>query len=153
MRRVLLHVVPLVSVVALAGIQAVRPARTNPITPSNADLRAHVRLPPEVSGILARGCGDCHSNRTRWPWYSQVAPVSWFVIDHVNHGRRHLNFSEWSTYDGDRRDTLLEGICEETSAGRMPMPSYLLIHRDARLASSDVQRLCDWARAARDRSP
>jgi hypothetical protein len=82
-----------------------------------------------------------------------VAPVSWFVIDHVNHGRRHLNFSEWSKYDGDRRATLLEGICEETSAGRMPMPSYLLMHRDARLASPDVQRLCDWSRSARDRSP
>jgi len=66
-----------------------------------------VTVDPQVAGILDRACADCHSNKTRWPWYSHVAPVSWFVIDHVNHGRSHLNFSEWGRYDAfEQRDLL-----------------------------------------------
>src|SRR5215216_3654983 len=75
-----------------------RPAKTNPVSDPSAALEAHVQIDPKVGAILKRSCYDCHSNNTRWPWYSNVAPVSWFVIDHVNEGRRDLNFSEWGTY-------------------------------------------------------
>ena len=79
----------------LLTIQFIRPAKTNPPIVRERTLEAAVAVPPEVEAILARSCNDCHSNGTEWPWYSNVAPVSFFVINHVNEGRRHLNFSEW----------------------------------------------------------
>src|SRR5215217_7072163 len=81
-----------------AALQFVRPARTNPPAEEARAIGAHLNVTPEVAGILDRSCNDCHSNLTRWPWYSNVAPVSWFVIDHVNVGRKEMNFSEWAQY-------------------------------------------------------
>ena len=83
-------------------------------------------MPPEVAGVLNRSCMDCHSNRTDWPWYSNVAPASWFVVDHVNHGRRHLNFSRWGQYTRRDRLSLLNQICATTKGGSMPLGSYTL---------------------------
>jgi hypothetical protein len=136
--------------VAFLGIQFIRPARTNaPIEPGRT-LYAQVAVPLEARQVLERSCVDCHSQQTRWPWYSGVAPVSWFVIDHVKHGREHFDFSEWASYDANKADDLLEEICEETSKGKMPLPSYLLMHRGARLAPQDVRALCEWSKAARE---
>ena len=128
-----------------AGVQFVRPERLNPPVAAGQSLEEHARVPPEVAGLLQRSCMDCHSNRTDWPWYSNVAPVSWFVIDHVNHGRRHLNFSKWGEYEQRRADHLLHDICTTAKSGFMPLDSYTLVHRSARLAPADVKRLCDWA--------
>jgi hypothetical protein len=134
--------------VAFVGAQAVRPARTNPPSQPSASLLR--KAPPDVASILQRGCRDCHSNDTRWPWYSNVAPMSWFVIDHTNQGREHFNISEWSSYSDDDQDKLLGSICSLTRRGRMPLPSYLLIHRDARLSTADVAALCSWSDKMRD---
>lgn len=79
----------------LVVAQFIRPARTNPVSAPGHALEDVVAVPPAVEAVLTRSCGDCHSDRTRWPWYSQVAPVSWFVINHVQEGRRHMNLSEW----------------------------------------------------------
>jgi hypothetical protein len=144
MRRFLKYVA-IFFVVALAGAQAVRPGRTNPPVDEARTLERMNAIPPAAGQVLERACRDCHSNRTEWPWYSNVAPVSWFVIDHVNHGRSHLNFSEWSSYQPDRRRELLEGICKETRNGAMPLPSYTWIHWNARLSQSDVDALCTLA--------
>jgi len=134
--------------VAFVGAQAVRPARTNP--PSHPTASLLPKVPAQVSGILTRACSDCHSNDTRWPWYSNVAPMSWMVIDHVNHGRDHFNFSEWTTYSEDDQDKLLGSICSLSKKGRMPLPSYLLIHRDATLSDGDIAALCAWSEKMRD---
>ena len=111
----------------------------------------HAPVPPEVAGVLERSCMDCHSNRTDWPWYSHVAPASWFVADHVNHGRRHLNFSRWGEYGRRDRLELLDGICATTKGGSMPLGSYTLVHRGARLSHRDWQTLCVWAGEEQDR--
>jgi hypothetical protein len=134
-----------------AGAQFVRPARSNPPEVAGRSLEAHARLTPEVKTVLRRSCMDCHSNRTEWPWYSQVAPASWLVVDHVNHGRRHLNFSDWSSYDREEAGRVLKSICKEAQGGTMPMPSYTLVHRDARLSGNDVKTLCDWAASESER--
>ncbi|MET0647908.1 MAG: heme-binding domain-containing protein [Pyrinomonadaceae bacterium] len=128
-----------------AGAQLVRPERVNPPASAGQSLAEHARVPPEVVGVLERSCMDCHSNRTDWPWYSNVAPASWFVVDHVNDGRRHLNFSKWGEYERRRADNLLDDICKTARGGSMPLDSYTLLHRSARLAPADVKRLCDWA--------
>ena len=125
--------------------QFIGPAKTNPsIEPSHA-LEAHMQLDPKLTAILDRSCIDCHSNKTRWPWYSNVAPVSWFVIDHVNHGRSHLNFSEWGTYDTRRQRELLNQSCAEVKGGAMPLSSYTPLHPGSKLTMQDVGVICDWA--------
>ena len=142
------RILQLVSAAIIAGIvviQFVGPARSNPIAPESQSVGVQLQVPPEASSILERSCTDCHSNNTRWPWYSRVAPVSWFVIDHVNHGRSHLNFSEWGRYTQRERDDLLHSICKEVKYGTMPLQSYLRIHTDAKLNAGDVKILCELA--------
>ena len=134
-----------------AAVQLVRPARVNPPVVAGHSFEERVALTPQVSEVLNRSCMDCHSNRTDWPWYSNVAPVSWFVIDHVNHGRSHLNFSEWASYDREEAGQLLDAICAFSKGGRIALYSYTLIHRDARLSPADVKTLCDWSRGEQRR--
>jgi hypothetical protein len=139
------RIIVVFGVLALAGIQAIRPARTNPSSNPADALTSHIRVPSDAAAILDRSCRDCHSNDTRWPWYSRVAPASWLVIDHVNHGRSHFNLSDWGTYDRQRQAELLKNSCELARKASMPMPSYLLAHRGARLSAADVDTLCTWA--------
>jgi len=143
------------TIVALAllllGSQVVRPAKTNPEIDQSRTLQSHAQMSSEVAAILKRGCGDCHSNETTWPWYSEVAPVSWFMIDHVNHGRRHLNFSDWTRYDGQEADELLGDIAKTVRAGAMPLSSYTLLHPEARLTQAERNAIIDWAQAERTR--
>jgi hypothetical protein len=137
----------LVVLVVFIGLQFVRPARTNPAVDPSQTIHARLQVPPQVATILDRSCQDCHSNTTRWPWYSNVAPVSWFVIDHVNHGRTHLNLSEWGTLDKGQSVKKLEEMCEEVQDGVMPLESYTRIHWSAKLAREDTKTLCDWTAA------
>jgi heme-binding protein len=139
-------------VVGLLGLvvvaQFIRPDHTNP--PVNAAHSLLTKAPADVRGILDRSCRDCHSNETRWPLYSQVAPMSWLVAGHVRDGRERFNYSEWTRYDSDEQDKLLGGVCSLAKRGRMPLGSYLLIHRAARLSSVDVTALCAWSEKTRD---
>ena len=130
-------------VVVAVGIQAVRPARTNPPVVPSQTIYAQMHVPADVRAILERSCRDCHSNETRWPWYSNVAPVSWLVVDDVNHGRSHLNFSEWAGYDEERSRELLGDIAKEVKMGEMPLRSYLMMHGDAKLGE-DAGKLISW---------
>lgn len=141
----------LLVVVVFVGLQFVRPARTNPAVDQSQTIYARLQVNPQVAAILDRSCQDCHSNTTRWPWYSNVAPVSWFVIDHVNHGRSHMNLSEWGSLDNRQAGKKLEEMCEEVEDGAMPLQSYTNIHWSAKLSPGDVKTLCDWTAAERAR--
>lgn len=145
----ILQILFIVTIVAIVVMQFVGPARSNPIAPASQAVEAHLQVTPQVGSILTRSCGDCHSNNTRWPWYSRVAPVSWFVIDHVNEGREHLNFSEWGRYNSRDREDMLEHLCKEVKSGGMPLTSYTRLHGDAKLSPGDVKTLCDWANSQR----
>lgn len=134
--------------VLLIAAQAIRPDRSNPPSVAGASLMTHAT--PEVAAILNRACRDCHSNETRWPWYTNVAPTSWFVANHVNHAREHFNYSQWTAIDADEQDQLLGGMCSLAERGRMPLPSYLIVHREAKLSPADVKTLCAWTEKMRD---
>jgi len=138
----------IVFVVVFAGMQVVQPDRTNPpVNPAHSLLS---KATPEVRAILSRSCRDCHTNETQWPLYSYVAPMSWIMAGHVHDGRERLNLSEWTSYDEDEQDKFLGGLCSQPKRGRMPLPSYLIIHRAATLAPSDVTTLCAWSEKMRD---
>jgi len=127
------------------------PAKTNPAVDQAQTLQARTQVSPEVASILDRSCGDCHSNNTRWPWYSNVAPVSWFVINHVDEGRADMNFSEWGQYDARHQAGQLQQICREVKKGAMPLSSYTPLHPGTKLTPEDVKALCDWTNEARTR--
>lgn len=91
---------------------------------------------PETKSLVRRACFDCHSNQTTWPWYSNVAPVSWLVQRDVNGGRRHLNFSEWDRPQRHARD-----VAAEVQGGDMPPWFYLPMHPAARLSDAEKQAL------------
>jgi Haem-binding domain len=124
--------------------QLIRPVKTNPVSDPSLALESHLTVDARVSAILDRSCADCHSNRTRWPWYTNVAPVSWFVINHVNDGRRDLNFSEWGRYDRNRQRRKLDEMCELVREGAMPLGSYTPLHPGSSLTDQDIKTLCDW---------
>ena len=128
-----------------------RPAKTNPAFDQSMAIEAHTQLDPQISGILDRSCNDCHSNKTRWPWYANVAPMSWFVIDHVNHGREHMNLSEWGKYGSDERKALLNDFCPLVTENAMPLSSYTPLHPGSKLSDEDKKRVCEWAAAERAR--
>jgi hypothetical protein len=142
--------VGVVFVVAFVGIQFVRPDMTNPQEDESLFYANHVRVPPEIAQILERSCFDCHSQRTVWPWYSQVAPISWFLAKDVANGRKHLNFSRWGAYAKVRQMTALNDIVDEVSSNGMPLPNYLTLHSEARLDSTDRAKIIAWAESEKE---
>ena len=117
-----------------------------PANRSNPPVESEIPAPPRVKNILQRACYDCHSNETRWPWYSAIAPMSWLVIYDVDEAREHMNFSTWNQYDDDERRDHLEEASEEVEDGNMPLWYYLPLHPDARLASEARETLHSWIR-------
>lgn len=94
---------------------------------------------------LRKSCFDCHSNQVNLPWYSKVAPSSWLLAGHIKEGRSYLNFSEWASYSSREKIGLLDDIRDEVSTGKMPLKSYLLVHREARLDSAQISSILKWA--------
>ena len=136
-------------VAALVVAQFIPLEKTNPAFDPAGTLWATSSAPPQITAIFQRSCQDCHSNLTKWPWYSHVAPVSWVVVSDVNGGRRHMNVDEWSSYSLEKRQGRLTKICEELKSGDMPDSKYLLIHRSAKLTDQERTALCNWAEATR----
>lgn len=130
-------------------IQAHRPERANPPVAAARTIEASLEVPSEVRALLNRSCTDCHSHRTAWPWYSQVAPVSWILASHVSEGRKHLNFSDWP--GSHKPQALLEEICEEVEQGGMPLAGYALLHPSAKLSPAERGVICTWSKSAAPR--
>ena len=129
---------------AFAGIQFIRPNRTNPPVNQQLTLESQTEVPADVSAVLKRSCNDCHSNETIYPWYSNIAPISWEVVEHIELGRAELNFSEWGNYKIDQKLRRLDEMCEEIESGEMPHDQYLWIHWDAVLSDEEKRKVCEW---------
>ena len=131
----------IVFVVVFAAAQLVRPERANPSTDASRAIEANVHSASGLVPILNRSCGDCHSNATVWPWYSQVAPLSWLMSYAVREGRRAVNFSDWGAYSPAQQEMLLALSCQDVSDGKMP-GSYALLRPETRLSAQDVATIC-----------
>lgn len=138
MKRFIFRTVLILLVLTFIGIQYIEVERTNPVVKKDLDA------PIQIKRILKNSCYDCHSNETKWPWYSKVAPVSWLIIDDVNEGRKHLNFSEWESLYSRKRDDLKKNIWEEISADEMPLGNYLYLHPGAALDFTQKNILKKW---------
>jgi Haem-binding domain len=140
----ILKIIAIAVFIGFVAIQFIRPEKINPEIEQKNTLNASTNVPENVRLIFKRSCNDCHSHETVFPFYSNIAPISWKVVEHINDGRKHLNFSIWNTYEANKKKRKLEEICEEMQSGEMPMSEYTLIHRDAILSAEDIKIVCDW---------
>jgi Haem-binding domain len=106
-------------------------------------------VPADVKSILEKACNDCHSNNTRYPWYSNIQPVDWWLTNHINNGKKHLNLDEFTSLNLSRQYNKLGGIADEVKEGGMPLNSYTWIHKDAILTEAEKTTLINWAYAIR----
>lgn len=138
--------------VVFVGLQFHRPARNLGEAEGPDSLVRHHDVPAAIRTVLARSCYDCHSNRTRYPWYAEVQPVRWWLDSHIADGKRHLNLSEFARYSPKRQAEKLDEIVDTVAIAKsMPLPSYLLVHRDAILTPAEINAVADWAEDLRDR--
>jgi hypothetical protein len=135
----------------IIAAQFFRPDRTNPKSDPAVSVSNYKGIPTEVVSKLKEVCFDCHSNETRWPWYSYVTPVNYFVASDVSEGRRHLNFSEWGNYSPGRIKSILDNVYDQVYSHEMPLTQYTWMHPHARLSEADVKMICDWASSEEDR--
>lgn len=135
--------------VILIVMQAFRPAK-NTSNDTSKDISKTYAVPENVKVILAKACNDCHTNSTRYPWYAEVQPVSWWLNDHIKEGKRKFNLNEFDGYRIARQYKKMEECMEQLKEGEMPLPSYTLIHKDAILTDTEKQTLLNWCEVVRD---
>ena len=134
-------------VAVLIVIQFVGPSRPDVRSDNPEDLLVTSNVDEDVATLLRTACYDCHSMETNFPWYASVAPVSWRVYGHINHGRDELNFSEWASLKRSRKVRKLRDLGETVGEGDMPLKDYLLMHSEARLSDEQRDLLVEWADA------
>lgn len=131
--------IAIVLVLLFLFIQSFRIDKTTQPVDTSKDFIAFTSANAEVTNTIKIACYDCHSNQPSYPWYTNVAPFSWWVKHHINEGSHHLNFSEWGTYSEKRKNHKLEECIEMIEEGEMPIDSYTWMHKEAKL--TDAQRL------------
>ncbi len=136
MKKLLLWII--IPLIAIQFIRLDVPATLT--TVANQELVAS----DEVIQILKRSCYDCHSNHVNYPWYSHIAPMSWFTQSHVEKGRAILNFSTWNSYSDEEKIKLLDKTPKAIKI-RMPLPTYLWLHKEAELSNEDRKTVTKWA--------
>ena len=119
-----------------------------PIERSNPAEQGKAPAPAEVQVLLQRACYDCHSNETRWPWYSHVAPISFLLSHDVKEGRHEVNFSVWDQYNEQRKTRKRKEIVEQVQSGEMPQWYYILLHPAAKLSEAERQAIIGWAKGS-----
>jgi hypothetical protein len=135
----------IILLVILLLIQFIRPERN--ILPGSqpGSIMAIYPASAQVQGILEKACYDCHSNNTRYPWYTNIQPVGWWLQHHINEGKGGLNFDEFRTYSTRKQAKKLEETVGLVKKGIMPLNSYTWIHKDAILSTQEKEALCAWA--------
>jgi hypothetical protein len=141
MKKKILWILLLILVI----IQFIRPGKNQSTKITANDLSRQFAIPENVQGILKKACNDCHSNYTRYPWYSNIQPVGWWLQHHVNEGKDAMNFSEYLSYKPKDQHHVMEELMDEVKEGHMPLDSYLWIHKDAKLSKEEKETLLIWA--------
>lgn len=137
--------------VLLVAIQFVRPAKNNGAAEGEQDIAHFVAVSPEIKTILKTSCYDCHSNHTNYEWYHEIMPFGWVAAHHVDEGKHHLNFSDFSGFSAKKIDHKLEETVEEVQEHEMPLGLYTALHKEATLSEEQIKMLVDWANAERSK--
>lgn len=133
----------------LVVLQIFRPKLDNRSQgPSANNINNFAAVPSDVDQMLKTSCYDCHSNNTQYPWYASIQPVGWWLRDHINEGKKELNFDEFGSYALRRQYHKLEELGDEVEHEEMPLSSYTLIHTNAKLSAEQRRMLVNWSEQA-----
>jgi hypothetical protein len=116
----------------------------------STDFILTYKVPDNIGNILQTSCYNCHSNNTNYPWYSRVQPIGWFLESHINKGKGELNFNEFSDYSVRKQKSKLNSMVNQVEKGEMPLSSYTLIHREARLSQESKIALVNYLNSLQD---
>ena len=137
-------------VVLIIGIQFIRPERNNSEQVAAAGFVRSFEVPDSVNRILRSSCYDCHSNHTRYPWYSYIQPFGWMLAHHIKRGKSELNFSEFASYSLRRQTSKFKAIASQVEDNEMPLKFYTLMHKTARLSDEEKNLMERWMRNKAD---
>lgn len=140
----IVKIIALILLVGFVGIQFVPTDLNQSDTVPKTDFLLVNNTQEKISALLQESCYDCHSNNTEYPWYNKVQPVAWFLEDHINEGKEELNFNEWDAYSNRRKNSKLKSIISQVKDDEMPLASYTLIHKDAKLSNSEKTLIIDY---------
>ena len=126
------------------AMQFIRPVRNRTSEVNEADLIKYFNVPEKIAGNLKTSCYDCHSNNTRYPWYINIQPAGWLLAKHIKDGKAELNFNEFANYPKRRQLSKLKAMQNSIKDGSMPLSSYTLFHRDAKLSKESKVLILDW---------
>jgi len=146
MKKIVKYIL-LLGLVALVVMQFIRPEKNQSGYDSVAVFESETKPSDAVRAILKESCYDCHSDHTRYPWYAEVAPISYWLADHVEEGKEHFNTSEWESYSIKKKDHKLEELMEEVEEGEMPLESYTWTHGG--LTEDQRELIVQWAQLVR----
>jgi hypothetical protein len=141
--RKLLRILLIILFAAFIAIQFFQPEKNSAEISANHILEKE-KVPENIKAIFQNACLDCHSNQTKYLWYHKIAPVSWIVNKHVVDGKDELNLSDWGEMDIYDKIGTLEEICQEVEREKMPIKSYIIMHKKAKLTDEQVAELCAW---------
>jgi hypothetical protein len=142
--------VTLAFLIIILAIQFLQPARNKNGQAVSKDFSKVFTVPDNVQGILKKSCFDCHSNQTEYPWYTYIQPLGWWMNSHIRKGKEELNFSEFGSYSKRRQMSKLKSIAESIEDETMPLPSYTLIHKKARLSNEEKDLILNWVKNTRN---
>lgn len=129
--------------VTFVVIQFFQPLKNNRKISSDHILQKE-NVPANINAILKNACLDCHSNQTKYLWYHKIAPVSWMINKHIVEGKDELNLSDWGKMDIYDKIGTLEEICQEVERKKMPLETYVKMHKKAKLSDEQKAELCIW---------
>ncbi len=142
--KIVLKILILLLVTGFLIIQFIQPVRNKGEQVPIDHLFLATDVPDSIVELLSRACLDCHSDYTRYPWYGYIAPVSWFMYDHIMVGKEELNFSIWDLLSRRQKISQLCEMCEEIESKNMPLKGYVMLRNEASLSEQDIQLICDW---------
>ena len=146
----ILKTIAIVALVALIGIQFIPTSRNQSDIVPVTDFISTYNPPQEVASILRTSCYDCHSNNTKYPWYNKIQPVAMFLEDHIKHGKEEFNFNEFGEYSDRRKKSKLKSFVRQIEQDEMPLDTYTLIHREAKISESEKELVLNWVNKVLD---
>ena len=140
----------LLLLVALIAIQFFHPKKNKAEGVQPNYIGNNFSVPEDVRSIMAKACNDCHTNNTRYPWYSKIQPVHWWLDKHIRKGKKGVNFDEYTNKSLRYQFHKMEELADIVKEGEMPLGSYTWIHKDARLNSDEKSKIIAWANSVMD---
>ena len=142
--------IPIAVGIVFIAIQFMRPARNKSGQQLATDISKTISISDSVQTIIKNACYDCHSNNTKYPWYSNIQPVGWLLAKDITDGKEAMNFSEFGSYSQRRQLSKLDQITNAIKEDIMPLPPYKMMHKDAQLSTSEKTLLINWAQQSTD---